>query len=315
MQTIASFERANITWQGSSMNLQNANQKCKQTIAAIEKSPLATSTATLMNKFWVSFETFQQYTDNLTIELRILRAWTMEVTFKINNWLSSLTHDAVHVKTGKGNWCRKLADVIYGELKKKKRLSTEIILNSAHFLPKVTQSNFRARLPRFTYDSNVNEQHTITLTSAAIRQWLGFPNENIDLIRGALIDILMGRKYDAILHLDETWHMFLYPYASLMQGADASQRKSPTFVQNILDTFKTHWLSHPIFKKTSELHAEFQYLQHLIDEWKNKDEGSFNAVGSETNLSNTYRDVQLSLILNNTVCFTILCTKDINLLN
>ena len=50
MQTIASFERANITWQGSSMNLQNANQKCKQTIAAIEKSPLATSTATLMNK-------------------------------------------------------------------------------------------------------------------------------------------------------------------------------------------------------------------------------------------------------------------------
>src|SRR5271163_2055675 len=98
MQAITSFER-NITWKGSSMSLQNANKRCQQTVAAIERRPLATSTANLMNKFWISFATFQQYADNLTIKLRIVRAWNMEVTFKINNWLSSLSHNAVHNKT------------------------------------------------------------------------------------------------------------------------------------------------------------------------------------------------------------------------
>ena len=157
MQAITSFERANITWKGSSMSLQNTNKQCQQTVAAIEKSPLATSTANLMNNFWISFATFQQYADNLTIKLRIVRAWSMEVTFKINNWLSSLSHDAVHNKTGKKNWCRQIADVIYCELRNKKQPSNDIILNSEDFLAKIPPSVFYAQLPRFTYDSNVNK--------------------------------------------------------------------------------------------------------------------------------------------------------------
>ena len=117
----------------------------------------------------------------------------------------------------------------------------------------------------------------------------------------------MGRKYDAILYLDVTWQMFLYPYASLMQGSNSNQRNNPIFVQKILDTFKNCWLSHPIFKKTSELHSEFQYLQHLIDEWKNKrDEEVNDAINNDNILTNTAQNaIQSSFTLkpNNAVCF------------
>jgi hypothetical protein len=268
MEAITCFERAETTWKGSSMNLQNANKTCTQTIMAIDSHPMAASTATIMKKFWSAFAMFKQYTDNLSIELRLVRAWTMEITFKIHDWLSSISYDAVHEKINRNNWARKLADVIQEEITNQPRVANEIILRSEDFLPKLRQNNFCAKLPRFTFDPEVNKKRAITLTSLAIRQWLGFPNDKIDLLRAALIDILMGRRYDAILYLDEVWHMFMYPYATIMQGARPNQRNNPIFLEQILDTFKESWLSHPIFHRQTKIHIEFQYLQHQIDDWK-----------------------------------------------
>lgn len=236
---------------------------CNLMIDALNLSPYELSTASLVSDVLKGLDSLHNFVESQMVELRMTRALVMHSTWSLFSWPASIVQASMaFTYLLENTWIDRLVVKVWQAVAELQPGQREVVFSSEQFLPTIHPAiEFFYVIEHYRSSWSLEDVkiHVYYVTTAIIRLWLGFPNEEIYLARYSFLDaFLLNPTFPrAILYLDPLWRIYQNPKFHLLRGTQKTWNKNP---QEQFKGFRDRLSHHPIIDPQSE---HFQHLLHL----------------------------------------------------